>query len=129
MLWAAFLLTLNGCVREVERPRADAVYVLPPPQMAPVYVERDDYVYYPRYRMYYGNRSQRYYYQEGRSWVSRPEPQGISLRVLLSSPSVAVDFHDAPAAHHAQMIRTYPKRWTPPGMNQGRPGGRDNFRR
>jgi len=113
MLWAAFLLTLNGCVHEVDRPRAENVYVLPPTQPAPVYLEQDDYVYYPRYRMYYGSQSQRYFYQDGRSWVSRPEPRDISVHVLQSSPSVQVDFHDAPQAHHAQILRTYPKRWTP----------------
>jgi hypothetical protein len=123
MLWAAFLVTLNGCVRDVDRPRADHVYVLPPAQLEPVYAGQDDYVYYPRYQMYYGNHSQRYFYQQGHSWVSRPEPQGISVRVLQSSPSVPVGFHDAPAAHHDQIIRTYPKGWAPPGANQGRPGG------
>lgn len=119
MLWAAFLVTLNGCVHEVDRPRADHVYVLPPAQLEPVYVDQDDYVYYPRYQMYYGNRSQHYFYQQGSSWVSRPQPQGISVRVLRSSPSVSAGFHDAPALHHDQMIRTYPKGWAPPRTNQG----------
>ncbi len=118
MLWASFLLTLNGCVHEVSRPRPENVYMLPPTQSAPVYLDQDDYVYYPRYRMYYGSHSQRYFYQDGRSWVSRSEPGSISVHVLQSSPSVPLGFHDAPQAHHSQIIRKYPRRWTPQGEKQ-----------
>ncbi len=114
---AACLVTLTGCVGYVDGPRVGYVHV------EPVVFEHDDFVYYPRYGMYYGSHSHRYYYQEGSTWVARPAPRGVSVNVLLSAPSVAVDFHDGPAAHHAQVIQTYPKHWTPPGVNHGRKEG------
>ncbi len=117
MVAAALLVIVGGCVGYVERPSGGNVYV------EPVFVEVDDYVYYPHYQMYYGSRSHHYYYQEGRSWVSHPAPRGVSVDVLLSTPSVRVDFHDRPAPHHAQVIQTYPKHWSPPGADHGRKEG------
>jgi hypothetical protein len=42
--------------------------------------------------------------------------------VLLASPSVKMNFHDAPAQHHAAVIQQYPKNWKPaaakPGQNR-----------
>lgn len=114
MLCAAALVALTGCVGYVESPRPAPVYVEPA-----VIIEQDDYVYYPRYQMYYGNRSHRYFYQEGPAWVSRPAPRGVTVGVLYSSPSVRVGFHDSPAAHHSQVYRTYPKNWKQPGGNHG----------
>lgn len=100
---------LTGCVEES---RPSPVYVAAPAP-EPVFVEQDDYVYYPRYGVYYGNRSHRYYYPQGRAWVAQPAPRGVSVEVLHSSPTVRLDFHDAPAAHHSQVVRTYPRRWKP----------------
>ena len=120
MLGAALMVTLTGCVGYSDHPHSRNVYVEPAPV---VFVEVDDYVYYPRYQMYYGSRTHQYYYQDGRSWVARPAPRGVSVNVLYSSPSVAVDFHDRPSAHHAEVIRSYPKHWTPPGADRGRKEG------
>ena len=114
LLCTALLVGLTGCVGYVDGPRAHYRYV------EPVYVEQDDFVYYPHYGMYYGSRSHQYYYQDGRSWVARPAPRGVSVNLLVSTPSVAVDFHDGPASHHAQVARTYPKNWKPDHGNNGR---------
>ena len=92
---AAVVVTLTGCVATVERPRVAEVYYEPPVQ--------ETYVYYPSYGMYYGRESHYYYYHDGRSWRGYREPRGVSSGVLLTAPSVAVDFHDSPARHHAQV--------------------------
>jgi hypothetical protein len=114
VLCAALLGTLTGCVGYVDGPRA-GVYVAPP-----VVVVQDDYVYYPGYQIYYGSSRHEYAYREGRTWVSRPAPRGVSVDVLFASPSVRMDFHDSPANHHAAVVKQYPKNWAPPGSNQGR---------
>jgi hypothetical protein len=114
VLCAALLGTLTGCVGYVDGPRA-GVYVAPP-----VVVVQDDYVYYPGYQIYYSSSRHEYAYREGRTWVSRPAPRGVSVDVLFASPSVRMDFHDSPANHHAAVVKQYPKHWAPPGSNQGR---------
>ena len=114
VLGAALLATTTGCVGYVDRPHDHYTY------SEPSYSGQDDYVYYPRYGMYYGSRSHQYYCQDGREWVMRPTPRGVSLDVLFASPSVRVDFHDGPARHHAQVVRTYPRHWTPHGGNYRR---------
>lgn len=119
MLFAALLVTAAGCQRYEGSPRPGHLSGPPPA----VLIDQDDYVYYPGQQMYYGSRSHQYFYQEGSSWVSRPAPRELAASVLLSAPSVRVDFHDSPAAHHAQVLRTYPKNWTPPGGNHDRKGG------
>jgi hypothetical protein len=86
-------------------------------------VVQDDYVYYPGYQVYYSGSRRQYTYLEGRSWVSRPAPPRVSADVLIDSPSVRLDFHDAPASHHATVVQTYPKSWTPPGWSHGNKGG------
>ena len=113
VLCAALLGTLTGCVGYVDGPRA-GYYAEPS-----VAVVQDDYVYYPGYQVYYSSSRHQYAYQEGRAWVSRPAPRGVSVNVLLASPSVRMDFHDSPAQHHAAIVRQYPKNWAPPGSNQG----------
>lgn len=117
---------LTGCVGYVDGPRA-RVYA-PPPS---VYVEtgvaaQDDYVYYPDYQVYYSSYRHQYVYRDGRSWVSRPAPPRVRVNVLLASPSVRLDFHDSPANHHAQIVRQYPKHWTPPGASYGNREDRQN---
>ena len=113
-------------------------YAPPPPREgyappAPVRVEsevglQDEYVYYPGYEIYYNSHRRQYTYREGNSWVSRPAPPRVAVDVLFASPSVRLDFHDAPEAHHQAIVRQYPKHWAPPGKphdrNQGR-GERD----
>ena len=85
LVGTALLVTLTGCVGYIDGPRVGHVYVEPV-----VVVEQDDFVYYPRYGMYYGSRSHHYYSREGSRWVPRPEPRGISANVLISSPSVSI---------------------------------------
>jgi len=113
MLGAVLLGTLTGCVGYVDGPRA-GYYAEPS-----IAVVQDDYVYYPGYEVYYSSSRHQYAYREGRAWVSRPAPRGVSVNVLLASPSVRMDFHDSPAQHHAAIVRQYPKNWAPPGSNQG----------
>ena len=120
----AALLSLSvGCVGYVERPQGRSARVTRTVVAGPVFIEQDDYVYYPSYQVYYGSRSHQYYYQDGPSWVARPAPLNLSVSVLLASPSVTMDFHDGPSAHHAQVIRTYPRTWTKSGGNNGRKEG------
>ena len=78
VLGAALLVTLTGCVGYVDGPRA-GVYVAPP-----VVEIQDDYVYYPGYGVYYSSSRRQYAYLEGRAWVSRPAPRGVSIDVLLA---------------------------------------------
>lgn len=120
VLSAAFLVTLTGCVGYVDGPRA-GVYVAPP-----VVEIQDDYVYYPNYECYYSVSRHQYAYREGNAWVSRPAPRGVSVDVLMASPSVRMDFHDSPANHHAAVIQKYPKNWKPSGSNQGQKENRKN---
>lgn len=105
------LLSMSGCVGYVERPGARGAYVSAGVRAEAVFIEQEDYVYYPRYQMYYGSRSHQYYYQDGSAWVSRSEPRGVTASVLISAPSVTMEFHDRPALHHAQIIQTYPRTW------------------
>ena len=106
----------TGCIGYVERPRAERVHVETPETRI---VFEDDYVYYPGYEVYYSNSRRQYIYLEGRSWVTRPAPPRVSVDVLFASPSVRLDFHDAPAHHHAALVRQYPRNWAPPGPNHG----------
>ena len=123
VLGAVLLVTLTGCVAYVDGPRAGI-------QVEPyVFVAQDDYIYYPGYDVYYSSHRRQYAYLEGGAWVSRPAPPGVSVNVLLASPSVRMDFHDSPAHHHAAMVRKYPRNWAPPGSNQGQKENRKNDKR
>ena len=115
-LGALLLVTLTGCI--VDGPR-NRVYVAPPP-VGVVFAVQDDYVYYPSYDVYYSSNLHQYAYLEGGVWVSQPQPRGVSVNVLLASPSVKMDFHDSPALHHAAIVRQYPRNWKPSGPDQGR---------
>jgi hypothetical protein len=117
MFSAVLLGTLTGCVGYVDGPRA-GVYVAPPVVETGVVVQ-DDYVYYPGYDVYYNSSRHQYAYMEGGAWVSRPAPRGVSVDVLLASPSVRMDFHDSPANHHAEIVQKYPRNWKSSGSNQG----------
>jgi hypothetical protein len=123
---AALLGALTGCVGYVDGPRHAQGYAPPPPEYVEsgVVVLQDDYVYYPGYEVYYSSHTHQYVYLEGRSWVSRPAPPRVSVDVLFASPSVRLDFHDAPAVHHSAVLRQYPKHWAPPGSSPGRQEGR-----
>ena len=123
VLGAALLLTLTGCVGYVEGPRGGV-------QVEPyAFAVQDDYVYYPNYECYYSVSRHQYAYREGSAWVARPAPRGVSVDVLLASPSVRMGFHDSPAQHHAAVVKQYPKNWKPSGPNQGqRENGKDDKR-
>jgi hypothetical protein len=120
VLCAALLGTLTGCVGYVDGPRAE---------VGTTVVVQDDYVYYPGYEVYYSSSRHQYAYREGRAWVSRPAPRGVSVNVLLASPSVRMDFHDSPAQHHAAVVQQYPRNWAPPGSNQGKKENRKDDKR
>jgi hypothetical protein len=83
------------------------------PPVTATAVVPDNYVYYPSYGVYYNGSRHQYSYLKDKAWVSQPNPQGVSADVLRASPSVKMDFHDAPANHHAAMIKKYPKNWAP----------------
>ena len=38
--------------------------------------------------------------------------------VPIASPSVTLDFSDAPAVHHATVVKQFPKNWAPPQSNR-----------
>jgi hypothetical protein len=123
VLSAVLLGTLTGCV--VDQPHQRSAYVAPPVVETTV-VEQDDYVYYPDYQVYYNSRRHQYAYLEGGAWVSRPAPRGVTVNVLVASPAVKMNFHDAPANHHAEIVRQYPKNWRPPSGNQGQKENQHN---
>jgi hypothetical protein len=111
---AMLLITLTGFVGCVEGPRAGV-------QAEPyAFAMQDDYVYYPNYECYYSASRHQYAYWEGNAWVARPAPRGVSVDVLLASPSVKMDFHDSPSQHHATVVKQYPKNWQPPVSSQSR---------
>jgi hypothetical protein len=117
VLAAALLSALTGCVGYVDGPRA-GVYVAPP--VADVgFAAQDDYVYYPKYEMYYSASRHQYAYRDGNNWVSQPAPRGVTVDVLMRSPAVKMNFHDSPANHHTEVVKQYPKNWKPSGSNQG----------
>ena len=103
-LGAVLLGTLTGCVGYVEPAQPGVVY-----EASPQVVVEDDYVYYPDYEVYYSSSRHQYAYREGDAWVSRPAPRGVTVDVLVASPSVRMNFHDSPANHHAEITRQYPK--------------------
>jgi len=113
MLGAVALMTLTGCVARIEGPSVGVRVA------SPVFVAQDDYVYYPGYDVYYSSYRHQYAYLDGGVWVSRPGPRGVSVSVLMASPSVRMVFHDSPANHHAEMVRRYPRNWKPAHGNQG----------
>ena len=126
VLGAVLLATLTECVGNADGQGVGitvtppVVVVAPPVVVAPAVVIQDDYVYYPNYGVYYNSHRHQYAYLEGGAWVLAPAPQGVSVEVLLASPSVRMDFHDSPEKHHAEMVQKYPKNWKPSAEHQDR---------
>ena len=116
VLVTVLLGTLTGCVAYVDRPVQGSVYE----DNSATFLVQDDYVYYPSYECYYSVSRHQYAYREGNAWVARPAPRGVTVNVLLASPSVKMNFHDAPAQHHAAVVQQYPRNWSPPAAKQGR---------
>ena len=94
------------------------VISVPPPVVVaapPVVIVQDDYAYYPNYVIYYNRHRHQYAFLDGGVWVFAPTPMGVSVEVLLASPSVHMEFHDSPEHHHAAMLQKYPRNWKPTG--------------
>lgn len=121
-------VTLTGCVDSQGRPLAGPGYGNNSVQVTSGYSGQDDFMYYPRYQTYYGSRSQRYYYQDGSSWVTRSAPRGVSVAALYASPSVRVDFHDSPQRHHSMISRQYPRHWSSSSTSSRGNDGRSSMR-
>ena len=133
---AALLAALTGCNKsqpEIQYVAAPAQAAAPTPtavvQVQPTIVLQDDYIYYPAYEVYFSSSRHQYVYRDGNAWVTRAAPPRISVDVLFASPSVRLDFHDAPALHHEGIIRTYPRNWAPPGRGRGNPDERKDERK
>jgi hypothetical protein len=116
VLSAVLLVALIECAGNAagQDARANAGIKVVAPAM------QDNYVYYPRYGVYYNSSQRQYAYQDKGAWVSRPAPNGVSADVLRASPSVKMNFHDSPEKHHAAMVQKYPKNWAPPGAGHGK---------
>ena len=73
-----------------------------------------DWVYYPAYEVYYSSNYRQYVYWDVTHWVTRSAPQApLTPEKLQASPSVSMNFQDAPAHHHAVVARNYPRNWLP----------------
>ncbi|MDI1319734.1 MAG: hypothetical protein PSW75_06000 [bacterium] len=105
------LVALTGCETDDSRGRS-GYYDRPSSRGSVMVVYEDDYDYYPAYEVYYSRSRHEYVYRDGNSWVRRSEPSGISISVLLSTPSVRMDFRDSPEQHHSAVIRSYPRNWS-----------------
>jgi hypothetical protein len=128
VIGATLLATLTGCVTEGSyhsRGYRSGAEV----QVQAGVVFEDDYDYYPGYETYYSRSRREFVYRDGRSWVRRSEPRGISVDLLLAAPSVRMEFRDAPERHHRQVVKTYPKRWTPPAQAHDNRGDRRDDRK
>lgn len=103
-LCAALIGPLAGCIvaGTDQHPRHR-------PQTQVVVSYEDDYDYYPRYAVYYSRSRHEYVYLDGNAWVRRREPRGVSIDLLLATPSVRMDFRDSPEKHHNTVIRSYPQ--------------------
>ena len=113
--------TFAACNRNEAPPstvlvQAAPAQAMPPPAAAEP--SEDDYQYYPQYEVYYSNTRHQYAYRDGSAWVWRPAPPHVAVNILLASPSVHMDFHDAPSRHHEAIVRAYPRNWAPPGKGR-----------
>lgn len=110
---AALLVSLTGCIGV---PRSGAWNATPEPAPErPASFAVDEYVYFPRYSIYYNRTKNRYVSLESDGWATRIEPAGVAMEVLQDSPSVPLSFHDEPALHHDEVVRSYPKNWPASG--------------
>jgi hypothetical protein len=86
------------------------VVVVAPPVVvaAPAVVIVDDFIFYPNYAIYFNSSRHQYAYLEGGAWIFAAAPVGVTIDVLVASPSIHMDWHDSPANHHSEMIKKYP---------------------
>ncbi len=76
---------------------------------------QSSYIYFVAYEIYYDSTARQYTYRDGTAWVTRAEPPpGVAVGLLEASPSVLMDFHDAPRWHHEAVIHQYPRNWGRP---------------
>jgi len=109
------LVPLTGCIGDM--PHRGAWDAAPKPvRVRTASITTDEYVYYPRYAIYFNRTQHRYIRLESDGWSTRSEPAGVKMEVLLDSPSVPLAFHDAPGQHHDQVVRDYPKNWPLSGV-------------
>lgn len=104
----AAAVLLSSCVTEA---RVSSGYSPRPSRTQTTIVIVDDYDYYPAYEVYYSRNRREYVYLENNAWVRRSQPIGFDVNLLLSAPSVRVDFRDSPEQHHASVRQSYPKSW------------------
>ena len=107
------LAALAGCESDDSGYRTGSRHHAMGQTQASVVLE-DDYDYYPDYEIYYSRNRHEYVYRDGNAWVRRPQPRGVTVDFLFSTPSVRMDFRDAPERHHAAIIKTYPRNWHRP---------------
>jgi len=101
-------------IRSIQDAQSVGIVINPPIVVSsPVVVVQDDYLYYPGYAIYYNTYRHQYAYLNCDAWIWAPAPQGVTVEVLLASPSVHMDFHDSLANHHREMIQKYPRDWRP----------------
>lgn len=81
----------------------------------------DDYDYYPGYEVYYARSRHEYVYRDGNRWVRSNSYPRANSQVLLSAPSVRVEFRDSPERHHDTVVRRYPHDWRQDRDHDGRP--------
>jgi hypothetical protein len=119
VLGAVLLAALTDGVSNVDG-QGVKITVTPPIVVVAPPVVQEDYVYYPNYGVYYNSGRHQYYYLRGDAWVWAPAPEGVTVDVLLASPSVRMDWHDSPEHHHAEMVQRYPRNWKPSAEHQDR---------
>lgn len=109
------LLSLTGCIGDMPHAGSwNSAREPAPVGAAPFAV--DEYVYFPRYAIYYNRTRNRYVSLESDGWATRTEPAGITMETLQDSPSVPLSFHDAPSLHHDEVVRNYPRNWPASGV-------------
>jgi hypothetical protein len=98
LLSAALLGVLAGCASSAKGPSHAGSPAPPPPAFVQngVGVLQSDYVFYPAYQVYHSRNHGHFVYLEGRSWVVRPTPPGVSTEVLFASPAVKLGTGEAP---------------------------------
>lgn len=78
------------------------------------------YDYFTDYQIYYNRATREYLYRDGAKWVSRKEPPApLTAAALWASPSVPMDFHNAPERQPSTAL---------PGADQSSPSPRSVHR-
>jgi hypothetical protein len=125
---AALLVALAGCVSDGSY-QSRGYSSRPTAQVQSSIVFEDDYDYYPGYETYYSRSRQEYVYRDGGRWVRHSEPRHVAVSLLLASPSIRMDFRDAPERHHRAVARSYPRNWSPQDRDHAAKNDRGNDRR